>query len=277
MSTDVQWEGGFFGKKRQEMIHRRMFGFLCLGEGGNINRGDEIVCDWLTDGVGWSELSEDEETIFASLAKALPDADFHYETSFDYEGGGLEQMYHDIEYVNGRLSLSTTSYGETHGKDEEDENVYWDDDYSCYVRKHETSLWCCIDEEGIIGNDELSEKCLNLEKDALSEILDLIETGTDDPEALMDIGMLYETGLAAIDRNLTVAWNYYLKAAGAGYKDAIRIVKEIFSDECKDDLKELFANKSISKNSFPVFFDLAAKENNAELTARLLEYKASLE
>ena len=67
------------------------------------------------------------------------------------------------------------------------------------------------------------------------------------------------------------------KAVGTGDEDAVTFVREIFSSENKDVLRELFTSKSISKESYPLFFDLAQQENNAELTAVLLEYKAALE
>lgn len=274
MSTDVQWEGGFSGKKRHGTIHNRLFSILSeYGDG----RDDEDVFNWLADEIGWENLSVNEECIFASLAKALPYDNFHYETSFDYEGGGLSQMCHDIDYANGKLNLSTTSLGETNGDNlAEKENVYWDDEYSIYVKKDEMSLWCTIDNNGIIGNEELSQGCLELEKERTSNLLKLIETGTEDPDELVDLGILFETGLAGLEKNLKKAWYYYLKAAETGDDDAIEFVREIFSDENREDLEKLLSNKCISKDSFPIFYDLASKENNAGVTAQLREYKNSL-
>ncbi len=278
MSTDVQWDGGFSGKKRQGMIHRELFGLLVFGEGGYLNN-DESVFDWLTDDIGWSNLSEKEKIIFASLVKALPDSHFNYDTGFVYEGGGLDEMYHSITYLNGTLSLSSSHRYEVSGGDVEDENTEdWDDDYGCRVGEDSVSLTCDVDKDGfIINDDSLSQECLKFEKEELSDLLERVKTGTDDLYDLLDLGMVYEAGLAGIDRNLTVAWDYYLKAVGTGDEDAVTFVREIFSAESKDDLRELLTSKSISRESYPLFFDLAQQENNAELTAELRKYKASLE
>ena len=278
MSTDVQWDGGFSGKKRQGMIHRELFGLLVFGEGGYLNN-DESVFDWLTDDIGWSNLSEKEKVIFASLVKALPNSHFNYDTGFVYEGGGLDEMYHSITYLNGTLSLSSSHRYEVSGGDVEDENAEdWDDDYGCRVGEDSVSLTCGVDKDGfIINDDNLSQECLKFEKEELSDLLERVKTGTDDLYDLLDLGMVYEAGLAGIDRNLTVAWDYYLKAVGTGDEDAVTFVREIFSAESKDDLRELLTSKSISRESYPLFFDLAQQENNAELTAELRKYKASLE
>lgn len=273
MSTDVQWDGGFSGKKREGMIHRELFGLLVFGECGYLNN-DETVFAWLTDDVGWSDLSEKEEIIFASLVKALPDSRFNYDTGFVYEGGGLDEMYHSITCLNGTLRLTSSHrYEESGGEDDEG----WDSNYGCCVGEDSVSLTCGVDKEGfIIDDDSLSQECLKFEKEELSDLLELVETDSDDPYVLLDLGMLYETGVAGIDRNLTMAWDYYLKAVGTGDEDAVTFVREIFSSENKDVLRELLTSKSISKESYPLFFDLAQQENNAELTAVLLEYKASL-
>lgn len=278
MSTDVQWDGGFSGKKRQGMIHRELFGLLVFGEGGYLNN-DESVFDWLTDDIGWSNLSEKEKIIFASLVKALPDSHFNYDTGFVYEGGGLDEMYHSITYLNGTLSLSSSHRYEVSGGDVGDENAEdWDDDYGCRVGEDSVSLTCDVDKDGfIINDDSLSQECLKFEKEELSDLLELVKTGTDDLYDLLDLGMVYEAGLAGIDRNLTLAWDYYLKAVGTGDEDAVTFVREIFSAESKDDLRELLTSKSISRESYPLFFELAQQENNAELTAELRKYKTSLE
>ena len=279
MSTEVLWEGGFSGKPRQGIIHWRMFGLLSdVGEAID----DEDVFNWLSDEIGWAALSIDEECIFASLAKALPNANYNYETSFDYEGGGLDQMFHTIAYADGKLSLSTLHRFEASDEDDEDnedeEADDWDEDYRCHVREIVTELSCLIDKEGrIIKDEKLSQECLKLEKERLAEIVDLIDAGTDDPAELIDLGMLYETGLAGVDRDLTAAWDCYLKAARTEDEEAVEFVKEIFTDESKDELRELLAQKCISKDSSPVFFNLAMEENNTELTAMLLVYKDSLE
>ena len=88
--------------------------------------------------------------------------------------------------------------------------------------------------------------------------------------------MLYETGLAGLEKNPTLAWDCYLKAAETGNENAVKFVSEIFADESRAELYELLLNKSISRDAYPVLFDLAQKENSAELTAELLEYKNAL-
>ena len=103
-----------------------------------------------------------------------------------------------------------------------------------------------------------------------------MQTGTEDPAQLMDIGMIYETGLAGVGKNLTLAWDCYLKAADTGDPQAAEFVREIFSEENRDEFHDLLKKKQISKDAYPVFFDLAQKANSAELTAELLEYKNSL-
>ena len=88
----------------------------------------------------------------------------------------------------------------------------------------------------------------------------------------MILGMLYETGLAGVEKKLTSAWACYLKAAETGDNEAIVFVDEIFSDECKEERRQLLAGKCIGKESYPLFCDLAARKNSAELTAEILEY-----
>ena len=276
MSTDVQWYGdGFAGKKRQQIIHMRLFNLL---SNYGSPRDEDIVYDWLTHGLSWRMISEDEVRIFASLAKAIPIANFDYETSFDYEGGGLDQMYHTIEYANGTLDLSTLHRFGFYGEDDDKKEDNWDDDYSCRVGEDSVSLSCTVGKDGnIIGDEKLAQDCLALEKENFAKILGFVGTDTDNPAELMDLGMLYETGLAGIDRNLTAAWDYYLKAAQTGDKKAVEFVKEIFSDESKEDFHKLLANKWINKESFDILFDLALEVRSAELTAELLEYKDSYE
>ena len=290
MSTDVQWYGdGFSGEKRHQIIHKRLFNLL--SKYGN-PRDDGIVYDWMTHGLGWKMVSEIEECIFASLAKAIPTANFDYRTSFVYENGGLDNMYHTIQYVDGNLMLRTVHEFEVYDESDDDDENYekedveenedeaddWDEEEgSWHVEKDTTSLSCKIDKTGtVVEDDKLSKKCLEYEKSCLSKILDYIGTETFNPSTLRDLGMLYETGLAGIERNLTAAWDCYLKAAVSGYKEGIEFVKEIFADENKEELHELLTNKRISKESFDRFFELALEDHNAELTAELLEYKASL-
>ena len=114
------------------------------------------------------------------------------------------------------------------------------------------------------------------EKEKLSDLLALMQTGTDDPAQLMDIGMIYVTGLAGVEKDLTSAWDCYLKAAGTGDENAVKFVSELFADENRAELHELLQNKSIGKDVFTILFDLAQKEDSAELTAELLEYKNAL-
>ncbi len=277
MSTDVEWEGGFSGKNREGWIHWRLFSLLSgSGEGTD----DEDVFNWLTDDIGWDVLSATEERIFASLAKALPAASFNYETGFDYEGGGLDQIYHTIEYANGQLFLSTLHRYEIYDEDnkENEKADDWDEDLNCRVGEDRTVLSCMIDKAGfIVGDETLSRECLESEKVQLSELLQLIETGSYEPMNLVDLGLLFETGLAGVERDLTRAWTYYLQAAETGDDEAVEFASEIFSEESREDLLKLLAGKCITRELLPAFLDLAAKENNAELTAILTEYKAVLE
>lgn len=159
---------------------------------------------------------------------------------------------------------------------EDDEDDFDPDDDDNYDVE-EKSFQCRIDREGnIIGNDDIAEECRAMEKEKLSDLIALMETGTDDPVRLLDFGMLYETGLAGVEKNLKTAWDYYLKAAGTGDRKAVSFVKEIFLTENKDELRELLKNRYISKEVYPVFFDLGVKKERPELTAELLEYGSSL-
>ena len=260
MEGFVDTDGGFSGNKRQNTISELLFGMLC---------GDTTtdVFEWLEYTIGWeSSFSSEEETLFASLARALPRADFRFTIDcyyYDYEG-----WQHHVEYLNGKLIAKSEK---THLVTENDEN-YIDGEIL-------TSFECTIDKEGnFIGNSRyMLQACIELEKENMSDLLNLIETGTDDPGEMVKLGILFETGLAELDKNLEKAWNYYLKAAETGNEKAVKIVREIFSDECREDLLELLTNKDISKESFPLFFELASKENNAELTAQLLEYNKNLD
>lgn len=53
-------------------------------------------------------------------------------------------------------------------------------------------------------------------------------------------------------------------------------VREIFSNECREELRSLLEDGSISRDWFPVLLDLASKEKDEELTAELLEYQAAM-
>ena len=53
-------------------------------------------------------------------------------------------------------------------------------------------------------------------------------------------------------------------------------LREIFSNECRDDLRKLLEDGSISKDWLPVFLDLASREKNEERMAELLEYQAAM-
>ena len=284
MSTDVQWEGGFSGKKRQEVIHMRLFNLL--SDFGNPN-DEGIVFDWMTDELGWGMVTMNEECLFASLARALPDANFDYETSFDYEGGGLDQMFHSIQYENGTLSLSSVHrYENEEEYDWEDDEDHLDEDDQVsdnkkdwwYEEDHasedEESLSCKIDKEGnIVGDEKLLQKCIKSEKEKLSKVLRFIGSEVEDPTQLINLGILYETGLAGVNKDLKIAWNYYLRAVGMGDQKAIKFVREIFSAENKEDFHKLIKDRCINIDSFPIFLDLAIKENNTEVIAILLEYK----
>ena len=171
-------------------------------------------------------------------------------------------------FQKGKLSFdSTVRYRDSDSDSEEYYELTGD---SFYKRK--------IDKDGaIVDNNELSLRCLESEKQRLSELLSLIGTEITDPTRLMDIGMLYETGLAGIDRNLAKAWECYLKAAQLGDQKAIEFVMEVFSDESRKDLRKLLKNRAVSKEYYPVFFELGRRVNNTKLSAKLLSYKKALE
>ena len=285
MSVAGETYGGFAGKKRQGFVHYGLFSLLSGYDGRLKNRNgfektytnDDLVFGWLSlsDINGWKTLTEDNGWIFASLARALPDAAFSYHAHLtDMVGFGDEILY-DIDYSNGVLYVTTTLPVTYLGFDSEEDEEYEDEEVE---REEEiVSFSCQIDKAGrITENDKLLKTCIESEKEKLSDLLALMQTGTDDPAQLMNIGMIYETGLAGLEKNPTLAWDYYLKAAETGDKNAVEFVSEIFADENRAELRELLQNKSIGKDVFPVLFDLAQKKDNAELTAELLEYKNSL-
>ena len=153
-----------------------------------------------------------------------------------------------------------------------------DEDYEKNYEEESDSFDGKVDKDGnIVGDKELEQLCITSENRVFSELLVFTETGADDPRKLIDLGMLYETGLAGIDRNLTKAWDCYLKAAQTGDKKAVEFVTELFSDESRKTLRELLKNKCISKEAYPVFFDIGVRKNDAELNAELLDYKGTLE
>ena len=161
---------------------------------------------------------------------------------------------------------------------EDDFNEDSDEDDEENYEEYGDNFDCKVDKDGnIVGDKKLEQLCISSENRVFSELLALMETGTDDPRKLIDLGMLYETGLAGIDRNLTKAWDCYLKAAQTGDKKAVEFVTELFSDESRKALRELLKNKCISKEAYPVFFDIGARKNDAELNAELLDYKGTLE
>ena len=261
MTGEADYDENFLGTTRQKFIFCRLLSLLS----GKCQDIDDIFA-WM-EGPVWedSAVSDDQACVFASLAKAQPDVFFRFTVYCIYYT--TEGWNHKIEYKEGLLNLESI-----HGEDYFDEDLQetiWDRDII-------SSIECKIDKEGNI-EEEWRSVCLELEKERLSELLGFIDKGTDDPSHLINLGIIFETGLAGVDKNPAEAWDCYLKAAGTGDKDATEFVKMIFSDESKKDLQELLEQKHISRDSFPVFFDLAVKENNTELTAQLLEYKASLE
>ncbi len=269
MSTDVQYEGDFSGTDRHASIHGRLFSLL--SEYGDPS-DEENVFYWMEDELGWSQLTETELPVFASLARAFPGDNFRYEASLIYEGGGLEETYHTIQYENGALNLCTVSLFE------DEKNGKWDMNYGCHVGRNEDSFGCSIDKEGsIIEERDLSDECLKLEKEKMEGLLRLAENGEADPSDLVNLGILYETGLAGISKSLTAAWDYYLKAAQTRDEEAVEFVKEIFSEESAEEFHKLLADKQIGKESFAVLLELALEEKRAELTAELLDYKNSLQ
>ena len=279
MQGFVDTDGGFSGNKRQKIISELLFGLLC---------GDPMtdIFEWLEYTIGWeSSFSSDEETLFASLARALPNADFNFDLNcyyYDYSG-----WYHCIEFSNGKLNLTSYEqhYVAEYNEDEENDEDECSTDETLFemsdgriVGEVLSSFECEIDKEGsFIGNSgHMLQACIELEKKSTSDLLNLIETGTEDPDEMVKLGILFETGLAGLDKNLEKAWDYYLKAAETKNENAVKIVREIFDDENKEELHELLTNKRISKESFDRFFELALEDHNVELTAELLEYKASL-
>ena len=265
MTGETEFYGKFSGTARQDFIFRHLFGMLSEGNRMTDNDG---ICMWLEETTDWDcGFSEEHECLFASLAKAQPDAPFSYgirRVLYD-----LEQWCHDVDYDKGTLKLETFHIDNFHFDEDIEEWDYDKDIHSSDVYR--------ICSEGTAPDRRLSGESNEFEKERLSKWLELIETGADNPSDLLALGILYETGLAGVDRNMTAAWDCYLKAAGTGDKDVIEFVKKVFVDDSREDLHELLANKCISRESYPVFFDLAVKEKNTELTAQLLEYKASLE
>lgn len=312
MSVDSQTEGGFSGTKRQGMIHYRLFTLLSGYDGhykrrnGYVenNTGDSLVFSWLMDVKGWENV---DVWIFISLARALPDADFKYYTYMMIESGSPDKNINDILYTNGSLYFSSDiifwddcvsySFVCPHcGSEQTTDEDIWDlvEPFECTecgepidfddvdveeipIDDEEEDegipLICKVNRDGCTDDDALTQRCLEIEKVKLSSLLALLETGTEDPAQLMDIGMIYETGLAGVGKNLTLAWDCYLKAVGTGDPQAAEFVREIFSEENRDEFHDLLKKKQISKDAYPVFFDLAQKEGSAELTAELLEYK----
>ena len=279
MQGFVDTHGGFSGSKRQKIISELLFGMLC---------GDPMtdIFEWLEYTIGWeSSFSSDEETLFASLARALPNADFNFDLNcyyYDYSG-----WYHCIEFSNGKLNLTSYEqhYVAEYNEDEENDEDECSTDETLFemsdgriVGEVLSSFECEIDKEGnFIGNSgHMLQACIELEKKSTSDLLNLIETGTEDPDEMVKLGILFETGLAGLDKNLEKAWDYYLKAAETKNENAVKIVREIFDDENQEELHELLKNKCISKKSFDRFFELALEDHNVELTAKLLEYKAAL-
>ena len=309
MSVSSQSDGGFSGTRRQGKIHYRLFSLL-TGYDGHFrhrngfvenNTEDALVFSWLMDENGWDPV---DEVIFISLARALPKANFSYYTWMMEEVGGGDRSINDIEFKNGsfrfrseliyadeimysfecphcgcRLLVSEEeAFGETYDCSECGETI----DLSDVIPEEEDVIpeedTLQIDDEGnIVGDEEYLQECIESEKESLAELLALTITGTDDSARLLDLGMLYETGLAGVEKNLTKAWDCYLKAAAAGDQAAIEFVTEIFSADNRMELRELLTNKCISAESYSVFFDLGSAYNDAELTAELLDYKKALE
>ncbi len=275
------------------------------------NTEDALVFSWLTDVNGWDDV---DEGVFISLARALPQANFRYYTFMKEEVGGGDESINDIEFENGSLRFRSElvyadeimysfecphcgcrllvgeeeAFGETYDCSEcgetidlsdvipeEEDIIPEEDDFSDEDHDYESMQ---IDNEGnIVGDEEYLQECIESEKESLAELLALTITGTDDSARLLDLGMLYETGLAGVEKDLNKAWDCYLKAAAAGDQAAIEFVTEIFSAENRMELRELLTNKCISAESYSVFFDLGSAYNDAELTAELLDYKKALE
>lgn len=234
MQGFVDADGGFSGNKRQKIILELLFGMLC---------GDPMtdIFEWLEDTIGWeSSFSSDEETLFASLARAVPNADFNFDLNcyyYDYSG-----WYHCIEFSNGKLNLTSYEqhYVAEYNEDEENDEDECSTDETLFemsdgriVGEVLSSFECEIDKEGnFIGNSgHMLQACIELEKERMSDLLKLIETGTEDPDELVKLGILFETGLAGLGKNLEKARNYYLKAVETGDEDAVEFVRGIFNDE----------------------------------------------
>ena len=322
MSVDIQTEGGFHGTKRQGMIYYRLFTLLSGYDGHykstrgweEFNKEDDMIFSWLMRVKGWSVVSLSEGWFFASLARAIPDADFWYNMCMTEEIGAGDQSLGEISYGNGKLNFYSairivsggynTFIGEcpncgaslTLNEDEASEDTYecpncgetidldeinlddeWNDDDEDYEEQGD-GFNCHVDKEGNIeGDSAVAQQCLSAEKQALSDLLALMEMGTEDPQQVMDLGMICETGIAGIQKDLTRAWDYYMKAANAGDAKALRFVSEIFADENRTLLRELLQNRNFSSEAYPVLFDLGQAKNNPELTAELLAYKQSPE
>ena len=278
--------------------------------------GDEMVFSWLIDVKGWCVLNESDAWFFASLARALPDSTFLYDMCLTEEIGPGDQSLGHVEYEDGNLSfwsalrfVSESSHSFTGecpycsatlvlDEDEEGESEYEcpncgeiidlgeieleedfedDDEDDEGYDEQDDCFECHVDKDGTLtGMDSVVQQCLASEKQALSDLLILMETGTEDPRRLLDLGMIFETGLGGVEKNLTLAWDWYLKAAAAGDGEAVAFVSEIFADENREELRALLENKNISKKSYPVFFDLGRVKNDPALTAELLDYKGSL-
>ena len=242
MSVDSRFEGGFKGTHRQGVIHYRLFSLLTGYDGKYKHRNgfvennteDNLVFSWLTDVNGWESV---DELVFISIARALPKANFRYYTYMKEEVGGGDESINDIEFTNGsflfrsyvvyadeikysancpycgwRLILDEhEAFQETYecpkcGEDiqlnrlilEEDDENFFDADL-CEGGAIK------IDRDGnVVGDEKYLEECIEFETDSLLRLLELIETGTDDPTLLLDLGMLYETGLAGVQKNLTI-------------------------------------------------------------------------
>ena len=260
MQGEVETNGGFSGTKRQNFMLRKLYGVL--RDETELTSDDDIL-EWIEETTAWDcGFDEEHECIFASLAKALPNTSFSFEIKrSDYT---MESWEHNIEYRKGCLLFTTSHYYNLH---EDEDTCEWDYDWDINpLGKYE------IDNEGKIADEWLSKESTEFEKEKFAKWLRLIETGADAPADLMILGMLYETGLAGVEKKLTSAWACYLKAAETGDNEAIVFVDEIFSDECKEERRQLLAGKCIGKESYPLFCDLAARKNSAELTAEILEY-----
>ena len=246
MSVDIQTDSSFSGTKRQKSIHYRLFTLLSGYDGHYTRRSgwednfteEEMVFSWFTDMNGW-DVVEFDAWIFASLARAFPKVDFSYETHMTSEVGSPDENDNDVWYLNGKLDFSSVKrivISEDYDEEEGEYNTEYDESSYSYS--------CKIDDKGrIVGNDKLMSECIDEEETMVTDsmewelsLADLIEIGTDDPQQLMDLGMLYETGLAGLEKNPTLAWDCYLKAAGTGDENAAEFVSLIFSQESRAEL-----------------------------------------